>query len=85
MTTLKDHIAGKGITSRDAALEEFWAKHRLYNGGRRSPPESFITVKQVRQVHSNAGDSFDVFYEVPSHIINEANDRRLKASQEAHA
>jgi len=68
MTELVHHVAGKNIKTKAQALEDFWAFHRGANGNRRSDPEDFIKVKQVRQRNHSGG--FDIFYTVPSRILN---------------
>jgi hypothetical protein len=66
MIELVHHAAGIHIKTREQALADFWAHQRAANGGRRTDPEKFITVKQVRQRNSG---SFDVFYAVPARIL----------------
>lgn len=67
MTDLVHHTAGRSIKTKAQALADFWAFHRASNGNRRSDPEQFIKVKQVRQRNSGG---FDIFYTVPSRILN---------------
>jgi len=63
---LRHHVAGKGIQTREQALEEFYRYHESHNGTRRSNPREFMKSVQAR---NNGQGGWDVYYSVPSRIL----------------
>jgi hypothetical protein len=64
-TPIRSVVSGKGIRTKEQALEEFYAFHRAHNGGRWTDPVEFITVESVE------GDGFGgfvVLYQVPARM-----------------
>lgn len=78
---LLHHVAGKDLRTREQALAAFYADLRRANGNRRLDPEDFVEVVQARTRGGRGG--WDIFYKVPSRIINHGKPQEREQKESA--
>lgn len=68
---LRSYICGKGIKTKEDALEEFWRFQNKYKGKRRGDQRKVVKILSVRHQQSKHGGGFWISYQIPWRIRKE--------------